>query len=77
MLQKGESLGMPACRPMPIIGPRCRELRVNDESITWRIICRIDEDAIVIAEVFSKKTKTTPKAVIDVCKSRLKRYDEL
>jgi len=77
MLQKGESLGMPASRPMPIIGPRCRELRVNDGDNTWRIICRGDDDAIVVVEVFSKKTRATPKTVIHACKARLKRYDEL
>ena len=38
---------------------------------------RIDEDAIVIAEVFSKKTKETPQAVIKVCKARLSHYDEV
>jgi phage-related protein len=77
MLQKGESLGLPASRPMPIIGPRCRELRVNDGDTAWRIICRIDEDAIVIVAVFSKKSRATPKTVIDVCRTRLKRYDEV
>ncbi len=35
-LQEGESLGMPHSRPMPGIGPRCHELRVNDENKTWR-----------------------------------------
>jgi phage-related protein len=36
---------------------------------------RIDVDAIVIAEVFAKKTARTPKAVLEVCKARLKEYD--
>jgi len=75
MLQRGENLGMPHSRPMPDIGPRCRELRVNDEGHTWRIICRVDADAIILVDVFSKKTRSTPKAVIDTCKDRLKRYD--
>ena len=35
----------------------------------------ICSDAIVIAEVFAKKTNTTPKGVINTCKDRLKRYD--
>ncbi|MGH7597284.1 MAG: type II toxin-antitoxin system RelE/ParE family toxin [bacterium] len=42
----------------------------------WRIVYRIDADAIVIAEIFAKKTTKTPKEVIDVCKLRLKKYDE-
>jgi phage-related protein len=74
-LQQGETLGMPYSRPLPSIGPRCHELRINDEWTTWRIVYRIDSDAIVILEVFSKKSRTTPKAVIDVCKKRLKEYD--
>jgi hypothetical protein len=37
----------------------------------WRIIYRIDSDAVVIAEVFSKKTQATPRSVIEVCRRRL------
>jgi len=77
MLQQGENLGMPQSRPMPRIGPRCRELRINDQDSTWRIIHRVDDDAIVILEVFNKKTRETPQSVIDTCKDRLKRYDAL
>ena len=60
---------------MPSIGARCHELRINDEGSTWRIVYRIDEDAIVIASVFSKKTQQTPKSVVEVSKARLKEYD--
>ena len=42
---------------MPSIGKNCHELRVNDKNKTWRIIYFIDEDAIVILEVFAKKTR--------------------
>jgi phage-related protein len=75
-LQDGESIAMPRSRPMPSIGPRCHELRVRDEGQNWRIIYRIDGDAIVIAEVFAKSTQQTPKKVIDTCRRRLKRYDD-
>jgi phage-related protein len=61
---------------MPGIGKRRHELRIPDEDVTWRIVYRTDSDAIVIAEVFPKKTGTTPKKVIDNCKRRFKRYDE-
>jgi phage-related protein len=74
-LQRGEALGMPHSRPLPSIGARCHELRINDERTTWRIIYRIDSDAIVILEVFNKKSRTTPKAIVDVCKKRLREYD--
>ena len=74
-LQGGEVLSLPHSRPMPSIGPRCHELRIPDETKTWRIIYRIDSDAIIIVAVFSKKTQKTPKSIIDTAKQRLKEYD--
>ena len=73
--QRGEKFAMPSARPMPSIGSRCHELRINDENSTWRIIYRVDPDALVILEVFSKKTTQTPRAVIENCRRRLKEYD--
>jgi phage-related protein len=75
-LQRGDLLSMPQSRPMPSIGPRCHELRINDATVTWRVVYRIDIDAIVILEVFAKKTGKTPKAAIDTCRKRLKEYDD-
>lgn len=77
LLQDGASIGMPRSRPMPSIGKRIHELRIPDEDVTWRIIYRTDSDAIVIAEVFAKKTGKTPKKVIDTCKRRFNKYDEV
>jgi len=74
-LQRGEILSLPQSRPMPSIGPRCHELRIVDENVSWRIVYRIDQDAIVILEVFEKKTNHTPHHVIEVCKKRLKDYE--
>ena len=74
-LQRGEKLSMPVSRSMPSIGSRCRELRINDENNTWRIVYRVDVDAVIILEVFSKKSTQTPKLVIDNCKRRMKDYD--
>jgi phage-related protein len=76
-LQQGEMLTMPHSRPMPGIGPRCYELRVQDVDKSWRIVYRIDEDTILILEVFEKKTQQTPKSVVDTCKRRLARYDTM
>lgn len=75
-LQEGEMLAMPHSRPMPSIGRRCHELRVNDEDNTCRVIYRIDQDAIVIAEVFSKKMEQTPPKVIKVCQTRFANREE-
>jgi phage-related protein len=60
---------------MPSIGTRCHELRIRDADKNWRIIYRIDDDAILIVEVFNKTTRSTPKNVIEVCKKRLSKYD--
>jgi len=76
-LQLGEMISLPHSRPLPSIGRRCHELRFVDKSATWRIIYRIDKDAIIIAEVFSKKSRKTPKKVIETVKMRLKAYDEM
>jgi phage-related protein len=74
-VQKGIKLSLPQSRPMPSIGTQCYELRINDKNLTWRIIYRIYSDAILILEVFEKKTSKTPKSIIDVCKQRIKRYE--
>lgn len=75
LLQRGDRLSLPHSRPMPIIGPRCHELRIVDGEKNWRVLYRIDTDAIVILEVFQKKTQATPKYVIENCKRRAKYYD--
>src|SRR5437870_11586131 len=75
LLQKGQELGMPHSRPMPAVGPRCAELRVRDAGADWRIIYRVDTDAVVILDFFSKKTRATPKSVIGACLRTLKESD--
>ena len=67
---------MPQSRPMPAVGERCHELRIVDIDATWRIIYRVDPDAIVILDVFSKKSRTTPKSVIARSRKRLREYDD-
>ena len=66
---------MPQSRPMPVVGSRCHELRVRDAEADWRIVFRLDGDAVVILEIFTKKTRTTPKTIIDSCTRRLRGYD--
>lgn len=75
-LQQGEHIYLPHSRPMRSIGPRCHELRIRDGSIRWRIIYRLDTDAVVIAEVFKKSSRTTPAATIECARRRLRAYDE-
>jgi phage-related protein len=75
-LQRGDLLSLPHSRPMPSIGAHCHESRIVDEKVTWRIMYRIDVDAIIIADVFQKATREMPKQVIEFCKRRLRLYDD-
>ena len=76
LLQLGERLGMPKAEPLPIVGPRCGALRVRDSQHNWRIMYRVDEDLILVIDVYDKKTRKIPDQVIDRCKQRLRIYDE-
>ena len=76
-LQLGDSLGLPHSRPLPVVGAGCHELRIVDRDATWRIVYRVDDDAIVVAGVFSKKNRATPRSVVEACRRRLRDYDAL
>lgn len=73
-LQRGESLGLPQSRPMPNVGTGCHELRIVDGDSNWRIMYHIAPDAIVMLDVFRKKTAATPKRVIAECQKRLAEF---
>ena len=75
-LQQGEVLSLPHSRPMPTVGIQCHELRVNDGDHAWRIMYRVEPDAVVILEVFSKKTDATPPQTVDTCRKRLAAFLE-
>ena len=38
---------------------------------------RIDSDAILIVDWFDKKTQTTPKSLIELCKKRIVNYEAI
>jgi len=76
-LQQGEVLAMPHSRAMPAIGRGCHELRVPDGDHTWRLLYRVDPDAILVMDLFSKKTRATPRSVIERAIARLRAYDKL
>lgn len=68
---------MPHARPMSALGARCGELRVPDGTVTWRILYRLDNDAVVIVDVFAKKTQATPAAILATGRERLRQYDRV
>ena len=49
-------------------------LHESDASETC-LLCRVDADAVLVIYSFPKKTKTTPKTIIDLCRKRLALYD--
>lgn len=76
-LQRNHELGDHQFKPMPSIGKHCYELRFDDdaERKSWRVIYRIDKDAIVVVHRFEKTTTKTPKKDRDLAIQRLKEYD--
>ncbi len=75
LLQAHQRLAMPHAEPLPVLGPRCGALRVRDAEHNWRIMYRLDADAVLVLEVYAKKTSKIPDEVVDRCKDRLKQYD--
>jgi len=72
--RRGEIPAVLAHGAQPDFGKGCHELRIVDETRTWRIVYGIEADAIVILEVFSKTTRTTPRSIMRICRKRLEQY---
>lgn len=75
ILQQGGRISLPHSRPMPSIGARCHELRVREESASWRLVYRMDPDAILVVDLFRKTTRRNPTQAIERCRKRLRSYD--
>ncbi len=73
-LQEGETLGLPHSRPMPMVGAASHELRIVDAAQSWRIVYHISNEAIVLLEVFSKKSGKTPRRILQTCQQRLQEF---
>ena len=61
------------CKPMPVIGKGVEEIRVWEESGTYRVIytARL-KDSVYVLHAFQKKTQTTAKGDLEVAKNRFK-----
>lgn len=62
---------------MPGIGRRCHELRIVDQDETWRVFYHESQEAIVVLDVFAKKTARTPRSIIDQCRRRLSEFQRI
>jgi phage-related protein len=60
---------------MKSIGPGVQELRIEDFPVSWRIIFRVDPEAIVVVSLFEKRGRKTRKADIDLARKRFREYD--
>jgi phage-related protein len=69
-VQRGQSAD--DFKPMPSIGKGVDEIRIWDESGTYRVIytARL-RDAVYVLHAFQKKTQTTSKRDIELAKQRL------
>ena len=74
LLQDGELLGLPQSRPMPAIGAGCHELRVTDAGGEWRLVYALTGEAVVVLDVFQKKTRAIPQTILTQCAKRLREY---
>lgn len=62
-------------KPMPSVGAGVNEIRVWDESGTYRVLYVAKfEEAVYVLHVFEKRSQKTPKGEIQLAKSR---YAEL
>jgi phage-related protein len=68
-LQQGDNIGMPHSRPMPSIGPRCHELRINDNTANWRLFYRIDDDAMFCSKCLARKREKHPNELLTCARS--------
>lgn len=62
-------------KPMPSIGKGVEEIRIWDESGTYRVVytARI-ADAVIVLHAFQKKTQATSKRDIDIAKERFNEF---
>lgn len=62
-------------KPMPSIGKGVEEIRIWDESGTYRVVytARV-ANAVIVLHAFQKKTQTTSKRDIDIAKERFNEF---
>ena len=60
-------------KPMTIIGPGVREVRIQEDSGAWRIIYHCDRpEGIYVLHAFQKKTQKTSRRDIDLARQRFR-----
>jgi hypothetical protein len=56
-VQVGEKLTMPESRSLPVLDPRCHELRIRDieKKAEWRVIYYVGNLAIAVLDIFRRR----------------------
>lgn len=58
-------------KPMPTVGPGCREIRIRTGTGAYRVIyVATIGDAVYVLHCFEKKSQRTPKTDIDLARQR-------
>ncbi|MFY9826350.1 MAG: type II toxin-antitoxin system RelE/ParE family toxin [Thermoanaerobaculia bacterium] len=76
LVQKGQTLGPPIAAAMTDIGPSCHELRLSADNGEWRVFYHVAADVVLVLGVFHKKTQKTPPRWIEICRKRLRLFNE-
>jgi len=72
-LQNGHLLSMPLSRPMSSVGPGASELRIRDDSGSYRAFYVVKTEAgVVVFHAFVKKSQKTPARELETGKKRFK-----
>lgn len=75
LVQRGEN--PEDCKPMPMIGPGVREIRIREASGAFsRRLPATLEDRVLVLHAFQKKMQATPKKDIELAMQRLKRWKQ-
>jgi phage-related protein len=70
------SVKTPPFGPGARVEAGCHELPILDGSTNWRIMYHIAPDAIVILDIFPKKTAATPRRLLAECRTRLAAFQQ-
>jgi phage-related protein len=72
-ISKGNSIGLPLSRPMPIVAHGAHELRIGNPGGQYRVFYFLKmKEEIFVFHFFKKKTQKTPKGEIETAKKRLR-----
>ncbi len=64
-------------KPMTIVGPGVREIRIRDEAGAFRVIFVADiADTVYVLHAFQKKTQQTVKRDLNLAAARLRQIQE-